>query len=355
MKVVNTLMEPEIYYQKIKMRFAVQGLFLAWISSITAVTQGNINGMVNLSISPSFLDTSLIIIIISLAILAFNDIIAGIWILIYNIITGRSIKEYFRVSKTKSGAMMLLASFFGGPFATGAWMAAVNFCGLTYTLTIMSTTSLVTAIVGRIVFKEQMNLRIIIGIIIAVFGIALTSFSPPSGDVYPQFYLGIFLAALSPIGFTIEGMLSTYSGDVIDPMVGSSLYRGIGSGIMGFIVITILGVSTSNGLVGWSVIGEVITTPSAFIWVLIMGLCGGISYATCYDSFNKTGPTRTLAIINTTPVWSIPIGFGFALAGLYDYAVTLQAIVAAFVVIVGITLVIAKPSELLNLRDTEGN
>lgn len=348
---ITSDLTPQEAYKKLKMKYAVQGLVLAWVSAITAILQGNINTMVNSGLNLGIKRAAFIVVIISVAILAMGDFIGGIWLLLYNVAHGRSVKEYFRVGKTKVGLMMLLASFFGGPISTGCWMSASNFCGLTYTLIITSLSPILTALFGRIVLKEHLSSRSIFGIIIAVVGIALATFSPPTGDKYPHFYLGILLAACAPVGFTLEGMLSTYASDIIDPMVGCSLYRSMGSGIMGLILALFIGFGTGNGTLAFNVIGTIAKSPSAFMWILLAALCAGTTYVTTYIAFNKCGPTRTLAVVNTMPAWSIPIGFAFAAVGLMDYSVTPIAIVGALVVIIGITMVVAKPSELLNLRD----
>lgn len=340
---------PEAAYKQKKSKLAARGLIIAWVSSLTCVLQGNFNTIGTGHVEAGIQSTAFKTIIIAISLLALVDFIAGIFSLIANIANGRGITEYKRLGKVKVSWIMLLAAFAAGPFATGCWMASANFCGITYTLVIMSITPIVVAIVGRIVFKEVLGVRVVIGICIVVAGVLVTSYVPPEGA--PNFYLGIALAAMAPIGFTAEGMLGTYASDLIDPITGCGLYRCLGSGILGFIVITILGCVLGDVAFPWMVIKTVLTNGNILIWILLAALMAAISYNTTYIAYNACGPTRALAIVNTTSIWSIPIGFAFAAIGILDYSVTTIGIIGALIVLVGITLVVAKPSELVNLRD----
>lgn len=340
---------PDESYKKKKINLAKGGLFLAWIASVTAVTQGIINGISTGIIMTNLESTAIITIIVAITLLAINDVIAGVWTMIWNFITGRSLREHKRTAGFKVSWMMLLAALVAGPFATGCWMASVSFCGITYTVAVMSLVPITTAIVSRIVFKESLNARIYTGIVIAIIGVLIASYAPPEGA--SNFYLGIALAACAPIGFTLEGILSTYAADMIDPTIGCGLYRCFGSGILGFVAITLVASISGDAGIVLEVVKMTFTNPTVLLWVCVMALMAAISYGGTYITFNKSGPTRTLAVVNTMPVWSIPIGLLFTLTGVYTYSVTTMAIVGALIVVVGITLVVAKPSELFNLRD----
>ena len=85
--------------------------------------------------------------------------------------------------------------------------------------------------------------------------------------------------------------------------------------------------------------------------LLVTGFVMAIEYATVYVAYAYLGAARGAAILNTNPIWSIPVGFAFAGLGLFPYSVTTMGIVGALVVVVGVMLIIAKPSELLDLRD----
>jgi drug/metabolite transporter (DMT)-like permease len=350
MQSINTLNPNQAYKQK-KIRIAGMGIVLALLSAMTVSPQGNAlawaNGLMDIPAEA----TAMVLIVLTLATLAISDFISGVWLLIYNVINGRGIKEYFRLGKTKMAGQLMLAALFAGPMATGALMTGINLCGLTYALVIASATPILTAIVGRIVFKETLNTRMIIGIVIAVAGIITLGYAPPSGD-YPHFYLGLFIAALAPIGFTLEGIIATYATDMTDPKVAVSLCRSFGSSILNLAIILPLFSALSGDItMGFSMVGDAITNPVVLAIIAFAALSGGFSYLTTYIAFNLSGPTRTLAVVNTFGVWSIPVGFIFAAFGVMEYGITGQAIIGAFVVLAGVTLVVANPKDLAQLRE----
>lgn len=351
-KMTTLNLTPKEVADKKRIKFAVVGMLWAWISGVTTVTQGCINtiisGGVNLEVN-----TTIVTFVVAYAILGMNDILAGIFMILNNIVHGRNLKEHARAIGTKLGNQMILGSFFGGACATGLVMTAYNLAGLTYTAILISTSPIITAIVGRIVFKETVNARMYVGIVIAVVGICLAGFAPPTGEVYPKFALGLLLAGLAPLFFTAEGMVATYATDLLDPNIGCALFRGVASGIMILIVGGIIGALNGYGGLIFHVMGMILTTPTLLVGLVCMAIASCFSYMGTYVAFNMTGPTRCLAVVNTLPIWSIPVGLIFAALGLQEYNVTGQAIVGAFVIVIGILLVIANPKELVSLRDVE--
>lgn len=348
-KNITAALSPTDAFRRRKIRLAYLGIFAVWISALTAISQGMFNSIGTGIVSTNFADNPIIIIIIAVTLLALIDITGGIWSFIYLCLTRRGPREINRMMHVKVSWMMLLGAVAAGPFATGCWMSAVNFCGITITTAIMGATPIVTAIVSRIVFKERLSIRAYLGIVIVVAGIIFAAWTPPEG--MNNFYLGVMLALLAPIGFTVEGMVCTYAADVVDPIMGCGIYRTFGAGIPGLILVSILSMVTGNAGMVTDIIKIAFSNGTILMWIVLAGLMGAISYGTTYYGFNMCGPARTLAVVNTMPVWSIPLGLLYAGIGITVYSVTSQTILAAAIIIIGLTLVIAKPSELFSLRD----
>ena len=113
----------------------------------------------------------------------------------------------------------------------------------------------------------------------------------------------------------------------------------------------ILSAATGNMAAYSSIFHQVFASPILLIFVIAMGLLGAINYNCAYLAFNRTGPSRTLAIDSSRPIWSIPLGFLFAALGVTEYSVATLGVVGAVIVVAGLLLVISKPSELVNLRN----
>ena len=95
------------------------------------------------------------------------------------------------------------------------------------------------------------------------------------------------------------------------------------------------------------------SSPVLILFVIITAALMAIQYGTSYIANNYSGPARASAVVWSTPIWSIPIGIIFDKAGLVPYNVTTLGIIGAIIVVAGVILVLAKPSELFSLRNVE--
>ncbi|MCH1981917.1 DMT family transporter [Ruminococcus sp. OA3] len=343
---------PQEAYNARKIKMALSGMKIALLLPISAIIQNIFNSSVTDTVSGRLSDKVIISIMISIVLLGIGDIFAGIFTFIYNMVKGKGLKEYKRTASMKVSWMMLLAAAFAGPLATGCWMAATPFCGLTTVAIVTSLGPILTAIFGRFFLHEKLNARIYLGIIIVIAGAIVAGYSGATG-AGSNFILGIILAFMAPIGFAAEGQFSTFVGDIIDPNVGCGFFRCFGSGVIGLICMAVLAAATGNIAAYGLIFKIVFTSPMTLLFVAMMGLLGAINYNSAYLAFNRTGPSRTLAIDSSRPVWSIIFGYLFAILGVQDYSVTALAVAGAVIVVVGLFLVIGKPSELVNLRNVE--
>lgn len=347
----RNMLSPEEAYVTRKINQAKYGLVFSLITAVAVVVVGIFNSASIELINMGTKDNALVTIIMAVTILAIVDLLVGIIITGYNFATGRGFREYKRMLKLKISWMMLLSALVSGPLATGCALTAANFCGITYSTVVLSLTPILTAFAARIFFKENINSRMFFGIVIALVGAIIASWIKPEG--VSNFYLGIALAACAPIGYVIEGMASTYAADIIDPMVGVGFYRSICSGILGIIIVIIVTAFYGNTSILWTVISSIFTNHKILFYMMIMAIFASLDYVGAYQAFNKCGPTRAGAVIYTMPVWSIPIGMMLAAIGIYPYTVTITGIIGAVVVVIGLLFVIAKPSDLFNLREVD--
>lgn len=338
-------------YRVRKIKLATSGMKIAVLMPLTAILQNIFNVSVTESVAATLADQVILSIITSITLIGLADLCAGVFTFIYNASKGKGFSEYRRTAGFKVSWMMLLAAAVAGPMATGLWMAATPFAGLTMVAVITSLGPVFTVIVSRFFLKERVSARVYVGIAITVAGVIVAGWSE-GGAAGTNFWLGIILALMAPIGFTLEAQFSTYAGDMIDPNVGCGFYRCFGSAVVGLVAMTILSAATGNLAAFGKILTLALTRPQLLLFVIIMGLLGAINYNAAYLAFNRTGPSRTLAIDSSRPVWSIPLGYLFAALGIATYSVTGFGIIGAVIVVVGLILVISKPSDLVNLRST---
>ena len=104
---------------------------------------------------------------------------------------------------------------------------------------------------------------------------------------------------------------------------------------------------------GWisQIFGIIFSEPVILLFLLLSTIFMTIQYNGIYAAYSYCGATRGSAILFSTPLWSIPIGLVMAKMGIMTFSVTTLGIIGACVIVVGILVVLAKPSELFNLRD----
>jgi len=275
----------------------------------------------------------------------------GVVILITQLIRGVPITEYGRCLRIKKSTLFGLGiGFFGGPMATACLIIGVTNAGITYSNALVALAPAFASVATRIIYKDHPAKRVWIGICISVVGAIIASLAPPAG--IQHFYLGIFFSILAPIFFTVEGMIDTKVMDVYQPLVTCSLYRCILGGTWGM-VLSFLGCAVTGRVSMYGMIWKTIfSSPQLVLFLMIAVIFVAFQYGTFFLSVNYCGPARSMVLVWTTPIWSIPIGF--ALSGIFPYNVTVWGIIGACIVVIGMTLIVMKPSELLKMRNLGG-
>lgn len=335
-------------YEKKKVHLAILGLSLALISAISLVMFQNFNVAITDRIKATFSDSLLASFVLTLITLSLCEFAGGLIMIGYNAMTGMPIAEYGRVLRVKLSRTVLLAALAAGPIATACSIVGISMCGSTYGNCIIGLTPIITAILAAIFLKEKSGPRVFIGVAIAVVGIVIATLSPPEG--ISNFYLGILIIIFAPLGYSAEEIISTHAMDVSDPKVVCPLYRMIGGSLIE--MICAIGVCLVTGHMGWfvSAFQIIFTSPVIMLFLLVVSILMAIQYNTIYVAYTYCGATRGSAILFASPIWSIPVGYFTATIGVLPYSVTGTGIIGAIIVVIGIVIVLAKPSELFSIR-----
>lgn len=338
-----------------QLSYAKKGIAIGLISGALWGLQGVLLYYVALVQPPFFEDGYGIWLIAlgSLAGAAMHDIFAGLWLTVINIFTGRW-KEYWRTIKTKPGKIVMLAALFGGPLGMGGYLVGINLCTPTYALAISATYPAVGAILGVLFLKERVNPRVWIGIVACTIGAFIVGYTPPEGGIeaYPYFYIGIILSLLPAIGWAVEGVISGYGMDMVDPDIAIGIREMTSGLVILILVLAVVGAVGGEGIAkGWEIFTGALTAGTPAFWVAVAALAGGLSYLCWYRAINMCGSARAFAFNVTYAAWSIPFGWLFAMITNTPFTVTSIAITGALLVTVGTILVVANPKELLKLRN----
>ena len=275
-----------------------------------------------------------------------HDLFAAIWVNLYNIKNGK-FKEYGRTLRTKPGRMVCLGAVIGGPIGMSGYLMGINFVDAAYALPITAAYPAVAAVLATFILRERNSLRVWLGVVLAISGSFIVYYSPPSGVVNPYFTLGMILTTLACVGWSCEGLLSTYGMDMLDPDVALGIREGV-SAIVYFIVIlpvvSLIFIHNYGVAHIWPLVSQACSNTSFLLFVLA-GFFGGFSYLYWYRALNMTGVARAMALNVTYALWGVIFGAMFTplVPSAYLYS-------GAAAIAIGSILVSANPRELFNLR-----
>ena len=293
-----------------------------------------------------------------------NDFISAIWMVGKAAVKGKFM-DFLRSFKSKPGLVMVVCALIGGPIASTAYLIALTMAGPIAT-PISALCPAVGAIIGRILFKQKLNLRMVIGIlicIVATFMIGSTAF----GDVKVnlQFLTGLAIAFISALGWGIEGAVAGFGTSVIDYEISISI-RQTTSGIFTLFVLTpaLFFLAGHMGIypimVFQSLTGPLINPGSGLLdsplfFFLIAGLAAGLSFGFWYKGNSMCGAALGMACNGGFSFW-VPF-FSFLICGIYlgwgymngaldpstGYVLLPIQWAAAVVMVVGIFLIAVNP------------
>ncbi len=129
-----------------------------------------------------------------------NDFISAIWMLAKAGVKGK-LGDFFRCIKTKPGAVMIVCAIIGGPIASTAYLVALTMSGPIAT-PISALCPAIGAIIARFLFKQQLNARMIVGILVCIAATFMIGSSAFTGiEVNVQFLIGLAIAFIAALGF----------------------------------------------------------------------------------------------------------------------------------------------------------
>jgi len=265
---------------------------------------------------------------------ALHDGFAGFFLFFYNLFTGKW-REYIRTLATKPGLIVCLAALFGGPIGMAGYVLGINMAGASYALPITAMYPAIGAIMAVFILKERISWRTWLGIVLCIAGAIIVGYAPPEGSS-PYFHLGIVLSLLACLGWGMEGVLSTYGMDMVDPDIAIGI-REAASFVVYFVAILPLAA-------GLPIFFAAFGAKSLWI-VALAGFFGGLSYLAWYRALNMTGVGRAMTFNISYALWGV--FFGWLIT---KTPVTPALLGGAVLIFYGTVLATTNPRELLNLR-----
>lgn len=330
----NTSRNPEEIQMERSLRYAKLGLFFGLFSGLFWGLDGI---MLGISTAKAPFDSKeLPVYLAPLAAACLHDGFSAFWLFINNLLNGKA-REISRSLRIKPGLIVCLAALFGGPMAMSGYLMAIKYAGATYTMAITAVYPAVGTVLAMVFLKERVSFRSWIGILICITGSFVIGYSPGGEENHPDFLLGILLALVPTLGWALEGVISTYVMDLLDPAVAINIRQITSFTVYAFLILPFIG--------GYSILFDSLTQYISGYFILLTALIGSISYLFWYKAMSMTGASRAMALNITYAIWGIVFAYLFT-----DSEIKMQLIIGASVITSGALLVIANPKELINLR-----
>ena len=265
-----------------------------------------------------------------------NDFISGIWSLIV-CAKNRQLADLWKTVKSKPGLVMMLCAAIGGPFATIAYVVALNSATAAgnpgVIVPIAALNCAIGAVLGRLFFKQTLNAHKVAGIAICLLAAAL---------------IGGLFAFLAAFGWGFEGCVAGFGTILIDYRIGIAI-RQVTAGVLELFMVFPLLMLFGGGAEALGSVAKAAFTSPAMLFFLISGFFAMPAFSFWYKGNSMCGTALGMACNGMYAFWGpffIWIIMGVCNIGgmAADYPPLSSAQwVGAFVMIAGIFCIAKNP------------
>jgi len=282
---------------------------------------------------------------------AVNDTCSAVWAIIYASVKGK-FGDFLRCINTTPGRMMMLAALIGGPISSTAYVVGLQMAG-SVVIPITALCPAIGAILGRILFKQELNKRMMLGIAICVGASFMIGSTSVGGDAPEGMLLGIIIAFIAALGWGFEGCVAGYGTAMIDSEIGITIRQAIAGLSNLIILLPTLGMMTGGVNISTDLTIQAFTSSPAMIWLAISGLCAFVSYMMWYKGNSMCGAALGMACNGTYSFWGpfccwIVLG---VFAGIDGWSLPPIAWGAAVLMVVGILVIAMNPLDLFRKKE----
>jgi drug/metabolite transporter (DMT)-like permease len=282
---------------------------------------------------------------------ATTDTCSALWAIGIANVRGR-FGDFTRCIKTKPGMVMVTAAIIGGPMASTAYVVGLQMAG-SLVVPIAALCPAVGAILGRVWFKQELNSRMMMGIVICFIASFMIGSTGLGDNVPDNLMLGLFFGFVAAVCWGIEGCVCGYGTSMIDPEIGITI-RQVTAGISNlFILVPVFGMIAHVNAFGMVV--QSFTDPEAIIWFALAGLSAYGAFMYWYKGNAMCGAPLGMSCNGTFSFWGpfccwIVLGVVFGIDG---WVIPPIAWVAAVVMVIGIFIIAMNPMDLFRKNNEE--
>lgn len=282
---------------------------------------------------------------------AVNYSCSAIWALLNAGRKGK-IGDFFRTIVTTPGRVMILAALIGGPIASTAYVVGLQMAG-SIVIPITALCPAIGAILGRILFKQELNRRMMLGIAICVLASFMIGSTSMGEDAPANMFLGLCIALIAAFGWGFEGCVAGYGTSIIDYEIGIAI-RQVTSGLSNLIILLpIFGLLAGDVALSSRLAVQAFSSSPAMIFFAISGFFAFVSYMFWYKGNGMCGTALGMACNGTYSFWGpfccwILLG---VILGMDGWGMPPIAWIAAVLMALGILIIAMNPMELFSKKE----
>lgn len=280
---------------------------------------------------------------------ALNDSMSAIWAWIFGGVNGK-VSDFFRCLNSKPGRMMIIAAIVGGPIAGTAYIIALQKAG-SIVIPISALCPAIGAVLGRIIFKQELNSRMIAGVITCVIAsLIIGSTSVTGGEINKEMIIGMLIALIAAFGWGFEGVIAGYGTSLIDVEIGIMIRQTISGLVNLIILVPVLSLMAGDFSYAPNLIIGALTDMESLKFFIISGFFALFAFSLWYKGNSMCGAALGMACNGAYSFWG-PFFYWIILGlimGTPDTKPPGRVWIAAIVMVIGILLIAVNPLELIN-------
>ena len=269
-----------------------------------------------------------------LVIVFLHDFFSSIWLFFY-LWRRKKLFELKKTIKSKNIFLIFLGALFGGPIGMSGYLLGIKYMGASYTASFSSTYLILGTILSVIFFKEKINLKMIIAVLINMIGIFILNFQINKMGSDKISILGIFFLILCIFGWALEGLMASYilkyKNTDTEPSIAIFIRQLTSTVFYSFLIIPYIRAYN---------LFFIVLKSNIVLYIALISVIGSLSFFLWYYSMSIIGVARGISLNVSYIIWTII----FEII-LFNAKFQLNFIVASILFIVSVILIAMTPEE----------
>ena len=288
-------------------------------------------------------ETGIMILLLGAIGSAVNDSVSAVWCWIIAGIKGK-LGDFVRCLVSKPGRVMILCALAGGPIASTAYIVALQMAG-SVIIPITALCPAIGAILGRVIFKQKLTPRMLLGVFICVGASIMIGSVSFGEEAAPGILVGCLIALIAAFGWGAEGCIAGFGTTLIDYEIGITI-RQTTSGLSNLVILVpILSLIAGNAGLAPEFAGKAFSDGPAMLFFVISGFCALFAFSLWYKGNSMCGAALGMACNGAYSFWG-PL-FCWIVLGLFfkedGWMLAPIAWIGAVVMFFGILLIAVNP------------